>query len=149
MKKMMLGGLTESSPNITETLLIVDRYLKTYVDLLMRLQTPRCWPLLQQLQLKHIVDDIRGVKPQTQRQLINVIDQKILDYLLECLQKLPIIIGRVGARGKFVLVNYTLLFCKTVLHQQSHSRLSSLVPNLTLLRNLIYIFTNQCPKTHL
>lgn len=153
MRKPTCSGITKSPSKVIETIpqyRITERYLETYIDLLIGLQNPMYWPLLQNLeQQRPMADDIRELKLQTQSQLIKAIDLKILDYLLERLQKLPIIIGRCEPRGAFMLVNYIPLFSKTVLHQQSHSTLSSLVPNLTLLRNLIYIFTNQCPETHL
>ena len=58
------------------------------------------------------------------------------------LYQLPIIIRRLKPGGIFMWVNNTPLLSKTVLHQRSQQVLSSLVSNLTLWGNLIYIFTN-------
>lgn len=77
-----------------------------------------CSQLLQKLEKQRpMADDIRELKLQTQRQFIKAIDLKILRYLLEHLQKFPVIIGRCEPGGAFMLVNYTPLFSKTVLHQ--------------------------------
>lgn len=57
------------------------------------------------------------------------------------LYQLPVII-RVKPGGIFTWVNNTPLLSKTVLCQRSQQVLSSLVSNLTLWGNLIYIFTN-------
>lgn len=58
------------------------------------------------------------------------------------LYQLSVIIRRVKPGGIFMWVNNTPLLSKTVLYQHSQQVLSSLVSNLTLRGNLIYIFTN-------